>query len=92
VLLEIFRFCLLDFSFFSTLPFSHSARLHCKTKSFYFYCDSDQDRKKWIKDINQSIGGNHQEEIETRKIHAGTTEAERAREWLPGQARVSLVE
>jgi hypothetical protein len=46
-------------------------RVHCKTKSFYFYCDSDNDRKKWIKDINCSIKGNHQEELDTRKIHQG---------------------
>lgn len=50
---------------------NYEFRVHCKTKSFYFYCDSADDRKKWVKDIQASISGTHQEELDTRKIHQG---------------------
>jgi len=37
-------------------------RLHCKTRSFILYASSDEERKQWLKDLQNSIAGTHPEE------------------------------
>jgi len=57
-----------------TSSHNYEFRLHCRTKSFNFYCESSEERKKWMKDIQASISGSHQEELDTRKIHQDARE------------------
>lgn len=43
---------------------SHASefRLHCKTRSFILYATTDEERKGWLRDMQNSITGNHPEE------------------------------
>lgn len=45
-----------------TSSYASEFRLHCKTRSFILYATSDDDRKAWLTDIQNSISGNHPEE------------------------------
>jgi len=42
--------------------FDSQFRLHCKARSFNFYCTSDEDRECWLKELNTSINGEHANE------------------------------
>eukprot|EP01126_Amoeba_proteus_P019895 TRINITY_DN2036_c1_g1_i20.p1 TRINITY_DN2036_c1_g1~~TRINITY_DN2036_c1_g1_i20.p1 ORF type:complete len:263 (+),score=30.45 TRINITY_DN2036_c1_g1_i20:332-1120(+) len=44
-------------------------RLHCRSRTFIFYTESDEDRKYWVKNLDMSIKGTHPEEKHTKEVH-----------------------